>query len=89
MLESSTHAQDPRIAQRRQRVDRFTSPVQAFIATETAGGVVLLAAAIFALGYKEGAVSWRAPLVALAITAVGTVVGLARRGAEHIPDYSD
>lgn len=49
MLESSTHAQDPRIAQRRQRVDRFTSPVQAFIATETAGGVVLLAAAIFAL----------------------------------------
>ncbi|MCA8921649.1 MAG: hypothetical protein KDD82_07540 [Planctomycetes bacterium] len=48
-----------------------------------------MAAAIFALGYKEGAVSWRAPLVALAITAVGTVVGLARRGAEHIPDYSD
>jgi len=48
-LEPFAHAQDPRTAQRRQRVERFTRPVQQFIATETAGGVVLLVAAVIAL----------------------------------------
>ncbi len=49
MLEPFAHAQDPRTARRRQRVERFTRPVQEFIATETAGGVVLLIAAVIAL----------------------------------------
>lgn len=52
----------------------------------SAAGMV---AAVWALGYAEGAASWRAAVVALAVTAVGTFVGLARRGAEHIPDYHD
>ncbi len=52
-MESSVHAQDPRIARRRQRVDRFTSPVQAFMNTETAGGMVLLAAAVLALAWAN------------------------------------
>ena len=52
----------------------------------SAAGMV---AAVWALGYAEGAASWRAGVVALAVTAVGTFVGLARRGAEHIPDYHD
>ncbi len=49
MPEPVVHAQDPRAAERRQRVERFTRPVQQFIATEIAGGVVLLVAAVIAL----------------------------------------
>lgn len=49
MLEPLAHALDPLTAKRRQRVDRFTRPVQQFIATETAGGIVLLIAAVIAL----------------------------------------
>ena len=45
----SPRLQDPRLGVRRQRVDQFVRPVQAFIRTETAGGVVLLVAAIIAL----------------------------------------
>jgi NhaA family Na+:H+ antiporter len=40
---------DPLLGERRERVDRFVRPIQQFIATETAGGVVLLLAAIVAL----------------------------------------
>ncbi len=40
---------DPRLGERRQRVDQFVRPIQSFIATETAGGVVLLIAAVLAL----------------------------------------
>ncbi|GMU40735.1 MAG: Na(+)/H(+) antiporter NhaA [Chloroflexota bacterium] len=39
----------PLLAARRQRVDRFVRPIQSFINTETAGGVVLLVAALIAL----------------------------------------
>ncbi|MDP2327251.1 MAG: Na+/H+ antiporter NhaA [Dehalococcoidia bacterium] len=39
----------PLLAARRQRVDRFVRPVQSFINTETAGGVVLLLAALVAI----------------------------------------
>jgi len=49
VLEPFAHAQDPQAAHRRQRVERFTRPVQQFIATETAGGMVLLVAAVIAL----------------------------------------
>ena len=49
MPEPVVHIHDPKAAQRRLRVDRFTRPVQQFIATETAGGVVLLIAAVIAL----------------------------------------
>ncbi|MGE3960967.1 MAG: Na+/H+ antiporter NhaA [Dehalococcoidia bacterium] len=52
-MESSTHVQDPKAARRRQQVDRFTAPWQRFIATETAGGMVLLAAAIIALAWAN------------------------------------
>ena len=49
MIDSLRHAQDRRLALRRARVNRFTRPIQSFIATETAGGMVLLVAAIIAL----------------------------------------
>ncbi|MDA0815313.1 MAG: Na+/H+ antiporter NhaA [Chloroflexi bacterium] len=49
MIDSLRHAQDRRLALRRARVNRFTRPVQEFIATETAGGLVLLVAAVIAL----------------------------------------
>jgi Na+:H+ antiporter, NhaA family len=49
VTESPQLAQDPRLARRRARVNRFTRPVQRFIATETAGGFVLLVAAVIAL----------------------------------------
>lgn len=48
-METLVHALDPKTAQRRQRVDRFATPIQRFIATETAGGMVLLVAAVIAL----------------------------------------
>ena len=53
MLEPIAHALDLHAAQRRQRVDRFTRPVQQFIATETAGGIVLLVAAVIALAWAN------------------------------------
>ncbi len=49
MIDPLRHAQDRRLALRRARVNRFTRPIQEFIATETAGGLVLLVAAIVAL----------------------------------------
>lgn len=49
MIDPVRHAQDHRLALRQQRVSRFTRPVQDFIATETAGGIVLLIAAVIAL----------------------------------------
>jgi len=41
--------QDPRLGERRRRVDQFVRPVQLFISRETAGGVVLLVGALIAL----------------------------------------
>lgn len=40
---------DPRLGLRRQRMEQFVRPIQSFMATETAGGIVLLIAAIVAL----------------------------------------
>ena len=40
---------DPRMARRRARLVRFVQPVQEFIETESAGGLALVAAALFAL----------------------------------------
>lgn len=47
-VQSPPH-EHPLLAARRQRVDRFVRPIQSFINTETAGGVVLLIAALIAL----------------------------------------
>ncbi|MDA0270102.1 MAG: Na+/H+ antiporter NhaA [Chloroflexi bacterium] len=47
------HHEHPRLAARRQHVDRFVRPVQSFISTETSGGVVLLVAAFIALAWAN------------------------------------
>ncbi|MEX2372294.1 MAG: Na+/H+ antiporter NhaA, partial [Dehalococcoidia bacterium] len=52
MIDTDRH-HDPRLAKRRQRVDRFVRPVQSFIALETAGGVVLLLASVLALAWAN------------------------------------
>lgn len=52
-MPSAPYIAHPRQAARRQRVDRFTRPIQTFMATETAGGVVLLVAAVLALAWAN------------------------------------
>ncbi|MEX2032128.1 MAG: Na+/H+ antiporter NhaA, partial [Dehalococcoidia bacterium] len=47
--------EDPRLAERRQRVDRFVRPIQAFMQLETAGGVLLLIATVIALAWANSA----------------------------------
>ncbi len=49
MTTDTPHFKHPRLAARRQRVDAYARPFQAFLRMETAGGVVLLAAALLAL----------------------------------------
>lgn len=49
MSTDSPQHEHPLLAARRQRVDRFVRPVQNFINAETAGGVVLLLAALVAI----------------------------------------
>lgn len=47
--------EDPLLAERRQRVDRFVRPIQSFMQLETAGGVLLLAATVIALVWANSA----------------------------------
>ena len=67
---------DVRLARRQERLSRVTRPVQEFIATEAAGGLVLLAAALFALVWANSL--WSDQYVNLLETHLILDIGLLR-----------
>jgi len=48
-----------------------------------------MAAAVAALGAIDHAAAWRAPVATLGVTVAGTLAGLARRSAEHVPEAGE